>query len=398
MSLENGTRLGSYEILAPIGAGGMGVCRARDHKLERDVAIKVLPEDLADDRGRRERFEREARAASALNHPNIVTIHDIGSHGSSLYMVMELVSGKTLRALVDEGPVPPRMLVRLARQLAEGLAKANAAGIVHRDLKPENAMVTEDGYIKILDFGLAKRAHVGPSEGESESPTLDKGGTLPGTVLGTVGYMSPEQARGEEADHRSDQFSLGAILYEMATGRPAFRRETAVQTLSAILESQPKEMMRLGGMLSEPFRLVVERCLSKESAARYGTTAELGEALKRIEEDFVSRPELAEDPASEVRAKHTTVGRETTLAELHQGLEKAMSGAGILLCVAGEAGIGKTTVTETFLGERGAGRPGPMQREARGNRGLPSRARSSGELDARSRTRGDHEAPGSELA
>lgn len=148
MSLENGTRLGSYEILAPIGASGMGeVYRGRDHKLERDVAIKVLPEDLADDRGRRERFEREARAASALNHPNIITIHDIGSHGSSLYMVMELVSGKTLRALFDEGPVPPRMLVRLARQLAEGLAKANAAGIVHRDLKPENAMVTEDGYI-----------------------------------------------------------------------------------------------------------------------------------------------------------------------------------------------------------------------------------------------------------
>ena len=172
---------------------------------------------------------------------------------------------------------------------------------------------------------------------------------MPGTVLGTVGYMSPEQARGEEADHRSDQFSLGAILYEMATGQRAFRRETAVQTLSAILESQPKEMMRLGGMLSEPFRLVVERCLSKESAARYRTTAELGEALKRIEEDFVSRPELAEDPASEARAKHTTVGRETTLAELHQRLEKAMSGAGILLCVAGEAGIGKTTVTETFL-------------------------------------------------
>lgn len=219
MTLEKGTRLDTYEILSPLGSGGMGeVYRARDHKLQRDVAIKILPPDLARDPGRRERFEREARAASALNHPNIITIHDIGRHGPSLYIVMELVSGKTLRALLDEGPVPPRLILRLARQLAEGLAKANAAGIVHRDLKPENVMVAEDGYVKILDFGLAKLARLDLPEVKSDAPTLEKNGTSPGTILGTVGYMSPEQVRGEQADHRSDQFSLGAILSEIGDG------------------------------------------------------------------------------------------------------------------------------------------------------------------------------------
>jgi serine/threonine protein kinase/tetratricopeptide (TPR) repeat protein len=351
--LKPGTRLGTYEILTPLGIGGMGeVYRARDEKLGRDVAIKVLPAELAQDPARRKRFETEAQAASALNHPNIITIHDIGQEGPCLYILMELVSGKTLRSLLDEGPLSPNVLVRFARQLAEGLAKAHAAGIVHRDLKPQNVMVTDDGYIKILDFGLAKVTPVelaaDEPERESESPTLVKGGTRPGTVLGTVGYMSPEQARGEEADHRSDQFSLGAILYEMATGRRAFQRQTAVQTLSAILESQPQEMALLSGTVSEPFHVVVERCLSKQRAARYEKTAELADALARIQDGF--SPTTARAPRIEApKKKRLTVGRKAIFTELQQGLDKVKSGTGLLLCVAGEAGIGKTTVAETFL-------------------------------------------------
>lgn len=353
VSLKPGTRLGSYEIVDIIGAGGMGeVYRARDDKLGREVAIKVLPADLAHDPARRERFEREARAASALNHPNIVTIHDIGQEGPSLFIVMELVAGKTLRSLLDEGPLSPTVLVRTAKQLAEGLAKANAAGIVHRDLKPQNVMVTEDGYVKILDFGLAKVRAVelesDEPELESESPTLVKGTTRPGTVLGTVGYMSPEQARGEEADHRSDQFSLGAILYEMATGRRAFQRETAVQTLSAILEAQPQDMRLLSGNISVPFRLVVERCLSKQRAARYEKTADLADALAGIHDGF--SPTTARAPRVEARKKkRPTVGRKAVLSELQRGFDVVRSGSGLLLCIAGEAGIGKTTVAEAFL-------------------------------------------------
>src|SRR5512143_2981518 len=202
------------------------VYRARDAKLGREIAIKVLPSSVAEDRDRRLRFEQEARSASALNHPNILTIYDIGEADGTVYIAMELVEGRTLRELVASGePLPTRRLLDVAVQVAEGLAKAHSAGIVHRDLKPENLMVSKDGYVKILDFGLAKLTEPDSQDG-SALPTAVAGPTQPGTVMGTSGYMSPEQASGQPVDFRSDQFTLGAILYEMATGSRAFQRKT----------------------------------------------------------------------------------------------------------------------------------------------------------------------------
>jgi serine/threonine protein kinase len=227
MTLAVGTQLGSYEILGPLGAGGMGeVYRARDTKLSREVAIKVLPSELSADAHRLERFEKEARTASALNHPNIVTIYEVGRADTTSFIAMELVAGKTLREMLIVGPLPLKRLLALAAQVADGLAKAHAAGIVHRDLKPENLMVTKDGFVKILDFGLAKLVP-GSVEGSGGTnlPTMTRG-TEEGAVLGTVGYMSPEQASGQPVDFRSDQFALGAILYEMASGKRAFEQPT----------------------------------------------------------------------------------------------------------------------------------------------------------------------------
>src|SRR6202158_1045131 len=230
MTLSAGTRLGAYEVLAPLGAGGMGeVYRARNTRLGREVAIKVLPAELASDSERLRRFEKEARSGSSLNHPNIVTIYDIGSADSVSFIAMELVDGSSLRQLLIGGPVPVKRLLKLAPQIGEGLAKAHEAGIVHRDLKPENVMVTKDGLVKILDFGLAKLTSTGSGSGEgSHLPTMT--GTSPGVVVGTVGYMSPEQASGEAIDFRSDQFSFGSILYELATEKRAFQKKTAGDT------------------------------------------------------------------------------------------------------------------------------------------------------------------------
>jgi eukaryotic-like serine/threonine-protein kinase len=234
VSLTPGTRIASYEILGQIGAGGMGeVYRARDSKLSRDVAIKVLPPALAGDTERLARFEKEARTASALSHPNIVTIYEVGQADGASFIAMELVEGRTLRSLLASGSLPLRKLLSIAAQAADGLAKAHAAGIVHRDLKPENIMVTRDGLVKILDFGLAKLVPAGfqASRGP-DHPTVTIG-TEAGTVLGTAGYMSPEQASGEPVDFRSDQFSFGSILYEMASGRRAFERPTIRRIVTA---------------------------------------------------------------------------------------------------------------------------------------------------------------------
>ena len=239
-TLSRGTRMGSFEIVAPLGAGGMGeVYRARDTRLGREVAIKVLPIEVSADPLRVTRFEQEARSASALNHPNIVTIHDTGTCDGVSWIAMELVEGLTLRQFGSAGPIPVKKLLAVATQIAEGLAKAHEVGIVHRDLKPENVMVTKAGLVKILDFGLAKLTGPVSGSGEhSELPTAS--GTSPGLILGTVGYMSPEQAAGKPVDYRADQFSFGSILYEMATGRRAFQGKTAVDTLSAILNEEPE--------------------------------------------------------------------------------------------------------------------------------------------------------------
>jgi eukaryotic-like serine/threonine-protein kinase len=324
MSLSAGARLGPYEILSPLGAGGMGeVYRARDARLGRDVAVKVLPEALALDRNRLARFEQEARAASALNHPNIVTIHDIGREGDTAYIAMELVDGRTLREVSLSGALPVRRILALAAQIAEGLSKAHAAGIVHRDLKPENVMVSKDGFVKILDFGLAKL--VEPESGEmSAMPTLAHLETHPGTVMGTVAYMSPEQASGEALDFRSDQFSLGSIVYEMTTGQKAFQRRTAAETMSAIIREEPEPVGKLRPEMPLPVRWMLDRCLAKDKEERYASTRDLARDLASVR-----------DHISEV-----TSGSEALLAATRrpQSRVPALALGVVLLAAAGLAG------------------------------------------------------------
>ena len=260
--------------------------RARDTRLGREVALKVLPEEVSLDKDRLSRFEQEARSASALNHPNIITVYDVGQAEHISYIAMELVEGKTLRELRADEVLPMRRAIAIAVQIAEGLGKAHAAGIVHRDLKPENVMASRDGYVKILDFGLAKLMK--PESGEvSGLPTLARPETYPGTVLGTVGYMSPEQASGRPVDFRSDQFSLGSILYELISGRRAFARKTAVETMSAIISEEPEPLIRLRPDVPPPLRWIVERCLAKDPEERYASTRDLAQELKTVHDHLV---------------------------------------------------------------------------------------------------------------
>ncbi|MEA2336564.1 MAG: eukaryotic-like serine/threonine-protein kinase, partial [Thermoanaerobaculia bacterium] len=290
-------KLGQYQILAPLGAGGMGeVYVARDPSLGRKVAIKLLPVRLSGDKETLARFTREARSASALNHPNIVTIHEVGmDQGSgSPYIVMEYIDGRDLRSWLSNGPLPNRKTLDIAAQIADGLAAAHEQGIVHRDLKPENVMVTKDGYVKVLDFGLAKI--IRPAGEDEDTAQLDMPGTNPGTILGTVGYMSPEQATGKPLDFRSDQFALGAILYELATGKPAFEADNAIDTLSAILHEEPPAITRFNGQAPQPFCWIVERLLSKDVNERYSSTRDLARDLRNIRDRFATMTTAADIP------------------------------------------------------------------------------------------------------
>ncbi len=290
-------QLGQYKILAPLGAGGMGeVYVARDPSLGRKVAIKLLPVRLSGDKETLARFTREARSASALNHPNIVTIHEVGmDQGSgSPYIVMEFIDGRDLRGLISNGPLTNRKTLDIAAQIADGLAAAHEQGIIHRDLKPENVMVTKDGYVKILDFGLAKI--IRPAGEDEDTAQLDLPGTNPGTILGTVGYMSPEQATGKPLDFRSDQFALGAILYELATGKPAFEADNAIDTLSAILHAEPPPITRFNVQAPQPFCWIVERLLSKEVEERYSSTRDLARDLRNIRDRFATMTRSEEIP------------------------------------------------------------------------------------------------------
>src|SRR4051812_42517943 len=272
MSLAPGFRLGPYEVISPLGAGGMGeVYRAKDTRLGREVAIKILPEAFARDPDRRARFETEARAASALHHPGIVTLFDIGTENGAVYLVSELVDGATLR---ESRPESLRRQLDIAAQIAEALAAAHAVGITHRDLKPDNIMVTREGRAKILDFGLARHVLTGGA-GETLTGVV----TSPGTVLGTVGYMAPEQARGREADFRSDIFSLGAVLYELFAGRRAFDGESPVDTLSALVNKEPDE---LPAAVPSGARQIVEHCLEKDPERRFQSARDLAFALRAV--------------------------------------------------------------------------------------------------------------------
>jgi eukaryotic-like serine/threonine-protein kinase len=301
VTLTAGSHLGPYEVLSPLGAGGMGeVWKARDTRLSRDVAIKVLPAEAALDAERLKRFEKEARAASSLNHPNIVTLYEIGREGETSYIVMELVEGRTLREVVADGPLPARKVLSLASQIADGLARAHEAGIVHRDLKPENVMLTRDGHVKILDFGLAKLSQPEVDGAGTMTPTITKG-TEPGMVMGTIGYMSPEQASGEALDYRSDQFSFGSVLYEMATGKRAFEGRTRPETLTAIIREEPAPAGTLNPKIPPPLAWIVERCLAKEPEGRYASSKDLARDLASVRdhlsEAFVSGSTAVAAPA-----------------------------------------------------------------------------------------------------
>ena len=276
-----GKRLGPYEILAPIGAGGMGdVYRARDTRLGRDLAIKVLPAEFAAHSERRRRFENEARAASALNHPNVLHVYDIGQEDSTYYIAMELVDGRTLREAMKAGPMPAKKILDVAAPVADALAKAHAAGIVHRDLKPENIMISRDGFVKVLDFGLAKLNE--PAISGDDETTRRAHLTETGALLGTVAYMSPEQAAGRPVDFRSDQFSLGTILYELASGQRPFAKGSPAQTLVAIIESEPEPIAALNPETPVALQRIIERCLAKETEGRYAATADLARDLKDL--------------------------------------------------------------------------------------------------------------------
>jgi Tol biopolymer transport system component len=322
--LAVGTRLGPYEVVASLGAGGMGeVYRARDTRLGREVALKVLAGEIAVDSSRRARFEKEAQAASALAHPNIISVYDVGESEGTVWIAMELVEGRTVRDLLAVGVLPVRRTLDLGVQIAEGLAAAHAAGIVHRDLKPENLILSRDGFLKILDFGLAKLDERAPS---SEGPTVIAGApqTEPGTVMGTVGYMSPEQAAGQPLDFRTDQFSFGSILYEMATGNRAFQRKTGVETLAAILRDDPVPVAESNPAAPAPLRWIIERCLAKEPDDRFASTRDLARDLKSV------RDHLSETSAGVAVAATARKGRRRwlfpALAALVAGLVAGVVG------------------------------------------------------------------------
>jgi Tol biopolymer transport system component len=283
MRLHAGARLGPYEIVSAIGAGGMGeVYRARDPRLGRDVAIKVLPTAFSADAGRLQRFEQEARAAAALNHPNILAVYDIGTDAGAPFIVSELLEGDTLRDRVNGGPATVRKSIEHALQIARGLAAAHDKGIVHRDLKPENVFVTRDNRVKILDFGLAKLAQDQPAYSSGSALATMPSPTQPGVVLGTVGYMAPEQVRGLSVDHRADLFALGAILYELLSGRRAFSRDTAPETMTAILNAEPAELGSAADAIPPALVRIVNRCLEKSPSERFQSASDLAFALEAL--------------------------------------------------------------------------------------------------------------------
>jgi Tol biopolymer transport system component len=293
VTLSAGSRLGPYEILAPLGAGGMGeVYKARDTRLGRAVAVKVLPERLAADAEALSRFEREGKAVAALSHPNILALHDVGREGATAYAVMELLEGETLREALASGPLSPRRATEYAVQIALGLAAAHEKGIVHRDLKPDNVFVTADERIKILDFGLAKPNAAADTGSETQSPTVS-GYTEPGKVMGTVGYMSPEQVRGLAVDHRSDLFSFGSVLYEMLTGRRPFQRETAAETMTAILKDELSDATGGNGNVAPALSAVLRHCLEKKPEKRFQSARDLAFALETSTASTGSVPQVA---------------------------------------------------------------------------------------------------------
>jgi len=341
LTFSPGTPFGRYNILCPIGAGGMGeVYRATDTRLGRDLAIKILSRKMSADKQDLDRFEREARSASALNHPNIVTIFELGQVGTTYYIAMELVEGELLRDLLKGGPIPLPKAISIAAQTADGLAKAHEAGVVHRDLKPENLMVSRDGFAKILDFGLAKL--VGPNIDQLlDVGTLSASGTCPGTILGTVEYMSPEQANGLPVDFRSDQFSFGSVLYEMVTGKRSFQRPGKIDTLAAILRDDPEPVGSLNPQAPAPLCWVIERCLAKNPKERYASTRELARELATIRDGLSEAPSRHFPPrlSNLPTQRAVVIGRDREIGAVKELL---LRDDVHLITLTGPGGIGKT--------------------------------------------------------
>ncbi|MFZ1916075.1 MAG: protein kinase [Terriglobales bacterium] len=337
-ALSPGSRFGKYEILERLGAGGMGeVYRAKDTRLDREVAIKTLSLEHCRQPEALSRFEQEARSACALNHQNIVTIYELGHENGTRYIAMELVNGETVRALLASGPIPYRKCVAIAAQVADGLAKAHEIGVVHRDLKPENLMVSGDGTAKVLDFGLAKLRRLDPARSSDASTTISEHGT----VMGTVGYMSPEQAIGGEVDFRSDQFSFGSVLYEMVTGFPAFRKKTHAETTAAILRDEPKGLGARMLQAPAPFIWIVERCLNKDPKQRYDSTRDLARDLAAVRDRLADAVARESGPRRNNLPPQRTalIGREHEAA----GLSQLLSRVDVqLVTLTGPGGIGKT--------------------------------------------------------
>ena len=286
MPLQPGTTLGPYEILSPLGAGGMGeVYRARDTKLNRDVALKVLPDMFADDPDRLARFQREAKVLASLNHPNIASIYGLEESAGVRALVMELVEGPTLADRIAQGPIPLDAALPIARQIAEALQAAHEAGVIHRDLKPANVKVKHDGTVKVLDFGLAKALHGDVGGDPLESPTQTAAVTMRGVIMGTIAYMSPEQVLGEKLDPRTDLFSFGVVLYEIATGTRPFKGNTSGAILDAVLHQSPTAPVRLNPKLPVEFERITNKALEKDCRLRYQTASDLNSDLARLKRD-----------------------------------------------------------------------------------------------------------------
>src|SRR5215813_5133199 len=347
--MDPGSRIGPFEIVGPLGSGGMGeVYHAVDTRLERGVAIKILRSGFSTNSERLQRFEQEAKSASALNHPNIVTIYELGRDGHSHYLAMELIAGATLRQMMKSGLLPMRQVLDIATQVAEGLTKAHEAGIAHRDLKPENVMVTEDGLVKILDFGLAKLTDPSSSSNTNFS-TVDNSLTTTGVVVGTVNYMAPEQAEGARTDCRADQFALGLVLYELVTGRRPFVRRTAAETLVAIMREPHEPIVAAQRDAPAPFCWAIERCLQKDPSHRFAVTRELARELAAIRACF------EEGPARQMEQRAPTlpvspngfIGREREAEAARELLARAEVR---LLTITGLGGIGKTRLAVEVVG------------------------------------------------
>src|SRR5207237_1995260 len=341
MSLNPGTRLGAYEITGVLGAGGMGeVYRARDARLGRDVAIKVLPEVLATDPAALARFEREMQTLAALSHPHIVSIFDVGKQHQIAYAVTELLHGETLGDITARGPLPVRKALDYGVQIARALGAAHERGIVHRDLKPGNVFVAGDGHVKVLDFGLARNT-------AAADAGLTMTGTRPGMVMGTVGYMAPEQARGLAVDHRADIFAFGCVMYEMVSGRRAFERDSAADTLSAILKEDPPPLSGIAASVPPAVDRVVQRCLEKNPEERFQSARDLAFAL-----DALSAPSGGPLNGTSISGPATSRRRLRTIAAAI-GILAAVAGAFVLGRALAPAKNGQATTITRLTFDRG---------------------------------------------